>query len=136
MRAPSIWLMVLLTLTFVSGCNSKSAYQDYQPLNASAVPRPEIGVTLKVVRITDDLRLFSEFKTDDQTVLIVTKVKEGKPADRAGVQVGDLFLTIDGTKVKGMQDSIAVMQRKHPGDPVMLGLFRKGAGFILGATLQ
>ncbi|EHJ47064.1 PDZ/DHR/GLGF domain protein [Solidesulfovibrio carbinoliphilus subsp. oakridgensis] len=132
--APCIWLVTVLALAAATGCSSK-AYKDYQPLDTSSIQHPQVGVTLKVVPVGDDLRLFSEFKADE-VVLVVTRVKDGLPAARAGVRVGDLFLSLDGIRVRGMRECLAVMQRKQAGEPILLGIFRQGAPSTLQATLQ
>jgi|WetSurMetagenome_2_1015567.scaffolds.fasta_scaffold681681_2 S1-C subfamily serine protease len=134
MKNVPVWLLPFLLALTLAACGKN--YSKYQPINTQAIPRAELGVRLKVVRVDDTLRLFNEFKRDDEKVLLVTKVKDNTPASKAGVLPGDLLLKIDGVSVSGMRESVAVMQRKRPGETVNLDLFRRGAPLTLSATLK
>jgi membrane-associated protease RseP (regulator of RpoE activity) len=62
--------------------------------------RPRLGVQL--VEATPELRVHLG-GSDDRGVL-VSKVLVGTPAERAGIQVGDLILTVDGDPVASVND--------------------------------
>ena len=54
-------------------------------------------------------------------------VAQGGPADRAGIQSGDVIATINGTATDGMQiKAISSMLRGDPGTVVRLGIERSG----------
>lgn len=133
MRKTCVLCVVLLGLLALA-CNKP--YKEFQPIDSSQLPRPELGLRLKVVRVEDILRMYKDFTSEDEKVLLVSKVKEGMPAEKAGVQVGDLMLRIDAIKVTGMREAIAVMQRKQPGEPFTLDLFRRGSHITLVGTLN
>ena len=68
--------------------------------------------------------------------LTVHGVTEGSPADRAGVQRGDRFLTIDGWAARDMPISEAVRRmRGDPGTEVRVRLRREGAEDAVEVTL-
>ncbi len=57
---------------------------------------------------------------------IVTQVVEGGPADRAGIQAGDLILAIDGVRIDEQNSLRQVIGRRAPGDRVAITLWRQG----------
>lgn len=68
--------------------------------------------------------------------LTVHGVFEGGPADRAGMQPGDRFLTIDGRRARDMPVSEAVrVMRGEPGTRVLVTIRREGADEALRMTL-
>ncbi len=68
--------------------------------------------------------------------LTVHGVFEGGPADRAGVQPGDRFLTIDGRNARDLPVSDAVrIMRGEPGTSVPVTIRREGAEEALRMTL-
>lgn len=68
--------------------------------------------------------------------LTVHGVFEGGPADRAGVQPGDRFLTIDGRRARDLPVSDAVrIMRGEPGTSVPVTIRREGAEEALRLTL-
>jgi|GEM_PF-6993964 len=132
-RAASAVLLTLLALLVLS-CNKP--YKEFQPIDTPNLPRPELGLRVKVVRVEDILRMYKDFVSEDQQVLLVSKVKPGQPAEKAGVQEGDLLLRIDANKVTGMRDALAVMQRKLPGELFTIDIFRRGSNITLSGTLK
>ncbi len=50
--------------------------------------------------------------------VVVAEVVNGGPADRAGLEAGDILLTVDGEPVRTSNDLAGVMVREHPGDRV------------------
>jgi serine protease Do len=57
---------------------------------------------------------------------LVQSVEEGKPAEKAGVQHGDVVLTVDGRKIKSTRDLIDYVSSRGPNSSVSLGLWRDG----------
>ncbi|MBV9102960.1 MAG: S41 family peptidase [Candidatus Eremiobacteraeota bacterium] len=65
---------------------------------------------------------------DDTKLLRVTDIIPGGPAERAGLQPGDIILTVDGKATKGLtSDEDAKMLRGREGTMVRLVLQRNGA---------
>jgi serine protease Do len=56
----------------------------------------------------------------------VTQVRDGTPADQAGIRVGDLVLELDGRPLNSFLDFYVGMLDRRPGDTVSLTLSRIG----------
>lgn len=62
----------------------------------------------------------------------VSLVSEGSPAERAGVQPGDVILAVDGTSVAGQNLNVVVSRIRGPaGTPVAISFQRGGQQFTL-----
>ena len=72
---------------------------------------------------------------------IVQGVTKGSPADEAGLQAGseqvtidgqplkadgDVITEVDGEKITGMDDLVAIVNTKQPGDEIDLTVYRDG----------
>jgi C-terminal processing protease CtpA/Prc len=55
---------------------------------------------------------------------LVVDVFEDSPAQKAGIQEGDVITEIDGRPVENAHTIIAVVSRKRPGDKIVVGLSR------------
>jgi len=108
-----------------------------QLLESGEVQHAFLGITGADVtpEIADVLNL------DRDSGALVQEVVSDGPADQAGVEAGtaevtiagqplraggDVIVAVDGEEVSGMDDVIAAVNRKRPGDEVELTLLRKG----------
>ena len=66
--------------------------------------------------------------------LAVDGVKEGGPAERAGMRKGDVIIAIDGKEVKNIQDYMFRLGELDPGDTVAVQVLR--AGDVTNLTLH
>jgi phosphoserine phosphatase RsbU/P len=57
---------------------------------------------------------------------VVTTVKPGSPAERAGIQVEDKIVAFDGQQVRYQGDQVKTWRLHRPGDSVRLTILRKG----------
>jgi serine protease DegS len=57
--------------------------------------------------------------------LLVTETAAGGPAERAGIQVGDLIVALDGADVSNAREAMQMIARLRPGDRVLVGLQRQ-----------
>ncbi len=55
------------------------------------------------------------------------EIADGSPADRGGVQAGDLLLAIDGRAVQAPGDVIALLHASHSGDHLRYTILRLGS---------
>lgn len=66
---------------------------------------------------------------------LVTGIEPGSGADDAGIQIGDVIVSIDGTRVDGIGDLAAQVRSHRPGDVVSIELLRAGESIEIEATL-
>lgn len=58
--------------------------------------------------------------------VIVMQVEEGSPAMENGIQATDVITSLDGSEVESMQDYMAILRDRKPGDTISVSLWRKG----------
>lgn len=88
------------------------------------------------VSLTELTRQIAErFDIAARSGAIVGTVEAGSPADRAGVEPGDVITTIDGREVEAVEDVFGALRRNAPGDTVGLDVLRDGRTQQLQAKL-
>jgi sigma-B regulation protein RsbU (phosphoserine phosphatase) len=90
------------------------------------------------VRITRHAQLGIEFDRSEVTgETRVTSVEPGKPAERAGLEVGDRIVAVNHRPLRTMNPFFDAVSRGHPGDLVVLDVRRSGVAtpLRLQATL-
>ena len=75
------------------------------------------------------------FKLDKPEGALVSMVEKGGPADKAGLQAGDVIRKVDGRPIVSSGDLPALISLNAPGDNVTLDVWRQGAAKSLTATL-
>lgn len=70
-----------------------------------------------------------------QAGALIEEVVQGSAAETAGLQAGDLVVSVDGVPVQGMIDLAAAIQSLPPGSVVALEVVRDGSTLGLKATL-
>ena len=83
-------------------------------------PRAYLGVSLN--NLTPELS--EHFGGPKQPGVIVESVADDSPADKAGLRVGDIILSIDGKDVKTATDLRSGLREKKNGDTVRLDVQR------------
>jgi len=68
--------------------------------------------------------------------LTVSAVIADSPAEKAGLQRGDVIKAVDGTQVSDMQALLNALKNKKPGDSVTLSITRGGNAQDITATLE
>jgi S1-C subfamily serine protease len=96
---------------------------------AGAAPAPAGGEGRKV-----SLGTMPDFAFEGPGVL-VKSVIEGSPAAKAGVQPGDILLSIDAAELKSLRDMSEALKAHAAGDIVKLRLRRGAEEIQLDATL-
>ena len=87
-----------------------------------AVHRPRLGV--EVGRITEaDAEVF---KLPSVGGAAISSVQPGQPADRAGIKMGDVVVSLDGKPIRSQPQFMQELAEHRPGEEVTLGLVRYG----------
>ncbi len=87
------------------------------------VRRGRIGVVVQDV----DKELAESFGMSKATGALVSSVEPGGPAERAGIQAGDVILKLDGKEIEGSADLSRAVAAVSPGNAAKLEIWRKGA---------
>jgi len=66
----------------------------------------------------------------------ISGVRPGTPAEKAGLQQGDLIVAFDGVEVRTLQDYATLLFSHQPGDQVVVSVVRGGQTLELTATLE
>ena len=94
---------------------------------------------MQAVRWVPDVELgFTDVYLAPQHALSVTTVKEGSPAEQAGVRPGDRIVAVDGNPVEDEPSLYRIYRRYKAGDTVRLMIDRPGqsAQLTLAATFR
>ena len=75
------------------------------------------------------------FKLDKPEGALVSMVEKGGPADKAGLQPGDVIRQVNGQPIVSSGDLPAVIGLAAPGDTVKLDVWRQGAAKEINARL-
>ncbi|HSV46539.1 MAG TPA: PDZ domain-containing protein, partial [Ramlibacter sp.] len=95
------------------------------------VEHARLGVAIQEV----DQALADSFKLDRPEGALISSVEKGSPAERAGLQPGDVVRQVDGQRVASAGDLPAAIALASPGDSVKLEVWRKGEARTLTAKL-
>jgi Do/DeqQ family serine protease len=86
------------------------------------VTRPWVGIGLQDV--TEDLTKLFDLKGKEGA--LINRVFEGSPAEKAGLQSGDVVIQIDGTKIKNSQEVVQEVLKKKVGQTIRILVLRDG----------
>lgn len=86
-------------------------------------PRFLIGVVLS--ELSPELKATLGMELGEGTGLLIKEVFNGKPAEKAGVQVKDILVAVNDTPVKEPEDVVNTINEMK-GDPVKMTFFRNG----------
>ncbi len=82
--------------------------------------RPYLGVAYKM--ISRDLAILNNLPEG----AYVQKVVKGSPADKAGIQQGDIILKIDDKRISGKDELATAIAKKKVGDTINVSFWRDG----------
>lgn len=94
-------------------------------LQKGRIPRGYLGVGLQPVRLPDAIR--KTLKRDDKTAAIVLEVETDGPAHKAGIVIGDIFVTLAGHPVTRLEDVHGQLGAESIGKSLPLKFVRGGA---------
>lgn len=92
-------------------------------LKDGKVSRGFLGIGLQP--LTEDLA--KQFKLDSTDGVLVNEVQPKSPAEKAGVENGDVVLSVNGKKVEGPRELQLLVAGLAPGTKVDVKLWRNGA---------
>jgi membrane-associated protease RseP (regulator of RpoE activity) len=101
-----------------------------EPPGPALPGRSRIG--LEVQPMTPELR--RHFEAPSDRGLLVTRVAPGRPAERAGVRVGDVLLEAGGEPLARSYDLVRVVGRAPAGEGLPLRLLRDGEARTLSVV--
>ncbi len=93
--------------------------------------RAHLGVRL--VDLTDELR--EHFGAPKDAGLLVGSVEDGSPADKSGIQTGDIIVSLDGKEIESASDLRRALREKKDGDTVRVEVLRGRARQTFVATV-
>jgi Do/DeqQ family serine protease len=89
-------------------------------ISYGAVRRPRLGVAIQDVTATDA----EVYGLQEVAGAAVTIVQSGTPAERAGLQLGDVVVALDGRPIRTGNDLTSSLARRQPGEKVRLTVVR------------
>ncbi|HSQ82722.1 MAG TPA: DegQ family serine endoprotease [Casimicrobiaceae bacterium] len=95
------------------------------------VTRGRIGVQIQEV----SKEAAAAFGLKQPIGALVNGVESNGPAGKAGIEVGDIILKVDGRDVGSSNDLPRIITAIHPGTKVSLTIWRKGAQKDIGVTV-
>ena len=102
-----------------------------QIIKSGTVTRGWIGVGLQ--EITPEIA--ESFKLGASQGVIINEILRDSPAARAGMQLGDILVSIDGKKTSDPRSAVNVVTGIAPGSAAKLMLKRKGQDMELSVTV-
>jgi len=94
-------------------------------LQKGHIPRGYLGVGLQPVRLPDTLR--EKLHWNEKTAAIVVDVHTNGSADKAGIVIGDILISLAGQPVAGLEDIQSHLAGESIGKTLALKFVRGGA---------
>lgn len=91
-------------------------------MKGEVIQRGYVGITIQGV----DKDIADSLGITDMTGAYVNDITKGGPADKAGLQVGDIVKTVNGAQVKDQTDLTRRIAEVQVGEKVNLGVWRNG----------
>jgi S1-C subfamily serine protease len=94
--------------------------------------RPWLGII--GLSVTDDLARYYNLSLDRG--VLVTRVVDESPAQRAGIVAGDMILRIDGAPIHSIEDLLGEIRNRKVEGKMRIAVFRRGREQSFEATLS
>jgi serine protease Do len=101
-------------------------------IKSGKVVRGYIGVQIQTV----DETMAKGLGLDKARGVLVQSVQKGGGGDEAGLQAGDVILSVDGKEVNASNELQVIINSKRPGDVAKLTVFRDGKTIEKDVTLK
>jgi S1-C subfamily serine protease len=93
-------------------------------MRSGRIPRAYLGLGLQRVRLPDTVR--QSLQNEQSTAVIALEVEPDGPANRAGILIGDILVSLDGRAVTGLEDVQSLLHSGAIGRPVATKFVRAG----------
>lgn len=100
-------------------------------MSGGTISHASIGLAMNSITASDVKQY--DLKVDSGA--FVTDVAQGGPADKAGIQAGDVITEIDGTKIAYVDEAILAVKSHNPGDTISVTINRHGRTLNVNVTL-
>jgi S1-C subfamily serine protease len=104
-----------------------------QLLEQGRVTRGYLGVGLQPVELTAQLK--QSLNLSQEVGVLIVSVEADSPADRAGMLIGDILLTLGGEAIASMQALRSQLRSEQVGQPIAAQLIRGGQLIELTLTV-
>jgi S1-C subfamily serine protease len=94
-------------------------------LEKGRIPQGYLGMGLQPVRLPDSLR--ESVQRKEKTAIIILEVEPGSPAQKAGILIGDILLTLAGHPVALLENVQSQLRAENIGKPLAAKIVRGGA---------
>lgn len=100
-------------------------------ISKGKIVRPYMGIYLQPL----DKELAAYLKAPGTDGALVADVSPGGPAEKAGLQKGDIIVKLKGEKIKTPEDLTGVIKRNKVGTKIVLDILREGKSMSISMTL-
>src|ERR1700675_1281368 len=94
-------------------------------LEKGRIPRGYLGVGLQTVRLPEAFR--NSLQRKEKTGAIILEVEPGSPADKAGMVIGDILVSLAGQSIARFEDVQSHLQPENIGKALTAKIVRGGA---------
>jgi serine protease DegQ len=101
-------------------------------LEHGRIPRGQLGLGLVPLRLPAPL----EEATGQPTALMVVLIQPGSAAEKAGILLGDILISLDGHPVSDLSQLHSLLGEDRVGKPATLSLVRAGELRTIDVTIQ
>jgi len=91
-------------------------------------------ISINALDINQKIMTFYNLPTD--TGVVVTNVVPGSEADKAGIEIADILISMNHIQINNVQDMIKVINKYNVGDPVEVEMFRGQEKIIVRLVLE
>lgn len=104
----------------LSGKTSDAQANNSSNNSLTTAEKPRIGVT--VANLNTNLSAIANGQLPNGAYIM--EVEAGSPAEKAGLQPGDIVVEVDGTVIKSTTEMINILQNKQVGDTAAMKVYR------------
>jgi S1-C subfamily serine protease len=103
-------------------------------LEKGGIQRPYLGLAMQAAALPESLRARLNLTASEG--LLVVHVEPGSPAEKAGILLGDVLITLADEPVADTESAQRVLRRHKAGDAIAARLVRGGAMITATAKLE